>query len=210
MSTCSVLDCRQLQLLGLTAVNSTQAADIDLLMEQLQAAQQQQSFQLLAELEACNASQAAHIISLEQQDRVGTRVLAGLKTASAGKAADIALLRAQLQAAKLQLQGTEQALAGLQELQLVQSDALHKQQKAAGDAAELAATNADLTAKVERLESSQHTWLQAQQAATQQVQQLRARLAALEGEQHEAHKLRGQLEDAHSTIERLTQEVHQG
>ena len=60
------------------------------------------------------------------------------------------------------------------------------------------------------------------------MQQLQGRLAALEGNQHEAHELRGQLaalkgeqreaqgraakqlEDAHSTIKRLTQEVHQG
>ena len=108
----SVLDCRQLQLRSLTAVKSTQAADIQLLIEQLQTAQQQQqeSSQLLAELEACIASQAAHINDLEQQDRVATRVLAGLKVASTGKAANIELLRAQLQDVQLQLQGTEEQL----------------------------------------------------------------------------------------------------
>ena len=108
----SVLDCRQLQLRSLTAVKSTQALDIELLIEQLQTAQQQQqeSSQLLAELEACIASQAAHISDLEQQDRVATRVLAGLKVASTGKAANIELLRAQLQDIQLQLQGTEEQL----------------------------------------------------------------------------------------------------
>ena len=352
----SVLDCRQLQLRSLTAVKSTQAADIELLIEQLQTAQQQQqeSSQLLAELEACIASQAAHISDLEQQDRVATRVLAGLKVASTGKAANIELLRAQLQdvqlqlqgteeqlqaanqtskqqqdqqqledlislleeqdhvnarvvaglmancaheeagvklqtrrlqAAEVQLQGTEQKVAGLQQ-QLQESQrraadlearlqATHQaakvsseqlavlecsnarladkvaqlqehlckdneiatckacdlellvqaakkaeeegkeqlqlvKQQAAGAAAELSATNAYLAAEVEQLKCSQHTWILKQQTATQQVQQLQGRLAALEGEQREAHVLRGQLEDAHSSTERFTQEVHQG
>ena len=165
------LDCRQLQLRSLTAIKSTQAAQIS---------------------------------SLEQQDRVGTRVLTGLKAASAGKAADIELLRAQLQAAE-----KADVEAG-QQLQLVQQ-------------------------QVKMLESSQHYSIQKEQRAQDtaaklvgEVQQLQGQLAAFKGEQREAHKLRGQiaalkgeqreaqgragkqLQDAHSTIKGLTQEVHQG
>ena len=265
-----ILDCRQLQLHSLTATKSTQAALIS---------------------------------SLEQQDRVGTRVLAGLKAASAGKAADIELLRAQQQTAQLQLQGTTQTVAGLHEQLQAASEASQQQQQqgqrrvadleaklhASCEAAKLpseqlavlecsnarladrvaqlqqqlckgseaatrtardlelqvqAAKKAEVEARqqlqlvqqqVERLESSQHTCTQKEQPAQDaaaklvgEVQQLRRQVAALEGEQREAHKLRGQLaalkgeqceaqgragkqlEDAHSTIKRLTQEVHQG
>ena len=119
----AVLGCRQLQLRSLTATNSTQAARVKLLIEQLQTAQQQQqeSSKLLAESAASISSQAAHISELEQKDRVGTRVLAGLKAASAGKAAHNELLRTQLQEA-------ERAVAGLQD-QLQAANATSKRQQ---------------------------------------------------------------------------------